>query len=206
MKALVTGASGFVGPYLVAHLRAQGDEVTAVDRHGEHPVDITDPDALDRVIRVSKPRAIYHLAALSHVGESWNTGVQAFRVNAEGTLHVLDAARRRGVDRVLVVGSAEEYGVARDVDLPLAEDTALRPVSPYGAAKVAAGYLALQAFLADGLGAIRVRPFNHTGAGQSDRFLIPALARRVAEAERSGASAPKCTKWAYRAAALASLL
>ena len=58
MKALVTGASGFVGPYLVAHLRAQGDEVTAVDRHGEHPVDITDPDALDRVIRVSKPRAI----------------------------------------------------------------------------------------------------------------------------------------------------
>ncbi len=188
MRALVTGASGFVGPYLVAHLREEGDDVTAVDRHGEHPVDVTDPDALDRAIRMSKPDAVYHLAALSHVGESWSSGVEAFRVNAEGTLHVLDAARRAGVQRVLVVGSAEEYGIAREVDLPLAEDTALRPVTPYGAAKVAADYLALQAFLADGFGALRVRPFNHTGAGQSDRFLIPALARRVAEAERRGAS------------------
>jgi GDP-4-dehydro-6-deoxy-D-mannose reductase len=188
MKALVTGASGFVGPYLVEHLRAQGDDVTAVDRHGEHPVDVTDPDALDDVMHTSAPDAVYHLAALSHVGESWGSGAEAFRVNAEGTLHVLGAARRAGVDRVLVVGSAEEYGAARDADMPLTEEAPLRPVTPYGAAKVAADYLALQAFLGSGLGAIRARPFNHTGPRQSDRFLIPALARRVADAERRGAS------------------
>jgi GDP-4-dehydro-6-deoxy-D-mannose reductase len=131
---------------------------------------------------------VYHLAALSHVGESWGSGAEAFRVNAEGTLHVLGAARRAGVDRVLVVGSAEEYGAARDADMPLTEEAPLRPVTPYGAAKVAADYLALQAFLGSGLGAIRARPFNHTGPRQSDRFLIPALARRVADAERRGAS------------------
>jgi GDP-4-dehydro-6-deoxy-D-mannose reductase len=103
-------------------------------------------------------------------------------------LHVLAAARRAGVDRVLVVGSAEEYGAALDADMPLTEEAPLRPVTPYGAAKVAADYLALQAFLGSGLGAIRARPFNHTGPGQSDRFLVPALARRVADAERRGAS------------------
>jgi GDP-4-dehydro-6-deoxy-D-mannose reductase len=188
VRALVTGASGFVGPYLVDHLRAHGDDVTAIDRHGEHPVDITDPDALDDVMQMGAPEAVYHLAALSHVGESWGSGAEAFRVNAEGTLHVLDAAHRAGVDRVLVVGSAEEYGAARDADLPLTEDAPLRPVTPYGAAKVAADYLGLQAFLGNGLATIRARPFNHTGAGQSDRFLIPALARRVADAERSDAT------------------
>jgi GDP-4-dehydro-6-deoxy-D-mannose reductase len=172
----------------VEHLRSQGDDVTAVDRHGEHPVDVTDPDGLDEVMKTSAPDAVYHLAALSHVGESWESGAEAFRVNAEGTLHVLAAARRAGVDRVLVVGSAEEYGAALDADMPLTEEAPLRPVTPYGAAKVAADYLALQAFLGSGLGAIRARPFNHTGPGQSDRFLVPALARRVADAERRGAS------------------
>jgi GDP-4-dehydro-6-deoxy-D-mannose reductase len=188
MRALVTGASGFVGPYLVEHLRAQGDDVTAIDRHGEHPVDVTDPNGLDDVMGLSAPEAVYHLAALSHVGESWDVAAEVFRVNAEGTLHVLGAARRAGVRRVLVIGSAEEYGHARDADMPLSEETALRPVSPYGAAKVAAGYLALQAYLGAGLETIRARPFNHTGAGQSPRFLIPALARRVADAERNGAA------------------
>jgi GDP-4-dehydro-6-deoxy-D-mannose reductase len=188
VRALVTGASGFVGPYLVEHLRERGDEVTAIDRHGDRPVDVTDPQALDHVMQEVAPQAVYHLAALSHVAESWESAGEAFRVNAEGTLHVLGAARRAGAQRVLVVGSAEEYGLARDVDMPLGEDASLRPVTPYGVAKVAADYLALQAFLGTGLPTLRARPFNHTGPGQSARFLIPALARRVAEAEHSGAS------------------
>lgn len=188
MRALVTGASGFVGPYLVAHLRACGDEVTAVDRRGDRSVDVTDAGAVDEVMQECEPEAVYHLAALSHVGESWDSGAEAFRVNAEGTLHVLDAARRHGVARVLVVGSAEEYGAANASDIPLSEESPLRPLTPYGVGKVAADFLALQAHLAHGLGTIRARAFNHTGTGQSDRFVIPALARRVAEAERNGAS------------------
>jgi GDP-4-dehydro-6-deoxy-D-mannose reductase len=186
MKALVTGASGFVGPHLVAHLEASGDQVVAVDRGGATPVDVTDRDAVQAVMRDVRPAAVYHLAALSHVAESWSAAANSFRVNAEGTLNVLVAARDAGVGRVLVVGSAEEYGAVREADLPIDEDTPLRPMTPYGASKVAADYLALQAYLGGGLETVRARPFNHTGPGQSPRFLVPALARRVAEAERAG--------------------
>jgi GDP-4-dehydro-6-deoxy-D-mannose reductase len=186
MKALVTGASGFVGPHLVAHLEAAGDDVVAVDRGGKTPVDVTDRDAVEVVMRDVRPAAVYHLAALSHVAESWSAAANSFRVNAEGTLNVLVAARDAGVGRVLVVGSAEEYGAVHDADLPIDEDAPLRPMTPYGASKVAADYLALQAYLGGGLETVRARPFNHTGPGQSARFLVPALARRVAEAERAG--------------------
>jgi GDP-4-dehydro-6-deoxy-D-mannose reductase len=186
MKALVTGASGFVGPHLVAHLEASGDQVVAVDRGGATPVDVTDRDAVQAVMRDVRPAAVYHLAALSHVAESWSAAANSFRVNAEGTLNVLVAASDAGVGRVLVVGSAEEYGAVREADLPIDEDTPLRPMTPYGASKVAADYLALQAYLGGGLETVRARPFNHTGPGQSPRFLVPALARRVAEAERAG--------------------
>ena len=108
------------------------------------------------------------------------------RINAEGTLNVLSACGAAGVDRVLVVGSADEYGAVRPEDLPLTEDAPLRPLTPYGASKVAAEYLALQAFLGERLPVIRVRAFNHTGPTQPDRFMIPGLARRIAAAERDG--------------------
>ena len=107
------------------------------------------------------------------------------RVNVEGTANVLDAARAAD-GRVIVVGSAEEYGRVDERDLPLREDAPLRPSTPYGVSKIAASFLALQAHLAYGFDVVRVRAFSHTGPGQSDRFLVPALAQRIAKAERDG--------------------
>jgi GDP-4-dehydro-6-deoxy-D-mannose reductase len=184
MRAVVTGASGFVGRELVRHLRESGDEVIELDRASGG--DVTDPDAMRQAMAGARPEAVYHLAAVSHVPESWSAPLHVFQVNAEGALNVLRACTEAGVGRVLVVGSAEEYGTVRDEDLPLAEDAPLRPISPYGVSKVAAGYLALQAHLADGLGVVRTRSFSHTGPSQTDRFVIPALARRIAQAERDG--------------------
>lgn len=184
MKAVVTGSSGFVGRELVAHLLAAGDEVIGLDRAAG--ADITDATALRDLLLQHRPQAVYHLAAVSHIGGSWSAAAQVFRVNAEGTLNVLLAARHAGVDRVLVVGSADEYGIVSDKDLPLGEEAPLRPITPYGASKVAAEFLGLQAFLGDGLPVIRVRSFNHTGPGQTESFLVPALARRIAVAEREG--------------------
>ena len=186
MRAVVTGARGFVGPHLVAHLEACGDSVVALDRRGPAPFDVTEPDSVRAALEQAEPDAVYHLAALSLVGESWTAPALSFRVTAEGTLNVLRASADLGVDRVLVVGSAEEYGKVDPADLPLSEDAPLRPVTPYGASKVAGDFLALQAFLGDGLGAIRARPFNHTGPGQEPRFLVPALAARIARAEQEG--------------------
>ncbi|MGH9042789.1 MAG: GDP-mannose 4,6-dehydratase [Acidimicrobiia bacterium] len=182
MKAVVTGSNGFVGRELMAHLAAAGDEVVGLDRAAG--ADVTDSGAIRDLLARHRPEAVYHLAAVTHIGDSWSGPAQVFRVNAEGTLNVLLAARDAGVERVLVVGSADEYGVVSDADLPLVEEAPLRPVTPYGASKVAAEYLALQAFLGDKLPVIRVRAFNHTGAGQAGNFLVPSLARRIAAAER----------------------
>ena len=184
MRTLVTGAGGFVGTALVDHLRAAGEEVVGID-HATGP-DITDAPGVRDVIARYQPGAVYHLAAVTHIGASWEAPLEVFRVNAEGTLNVLSACVAAGVDRVLVVGSADEYGAVRPEDLPLSEDAPLRPLTPYGASKVAADYLALQAFLGEGLPVIRVRAFNHTGPSQSERFMIPGLARRIAAAEREG--------------------
>jgi len=185
MKALVTGASGFVGRHLVDHLTASGDEVALCDRvHGG--IDICDAGAIASLVRSEAPDAVYHLAGWADVGGSWSEPVEAFRANAEGTLNVLLACADAGVARVLSVGSADVYGRVTEAELPLREDAPLRPVSPYAASKVAADFLGLQAFLGRGLGVIRVRAFNHLGPGQTDRFVAPALATRIARNEVEG--------------------
>jgi len=182
VRAYLTGGSGFVGGWLRAHLEDQGDEVVLTDAE----VDVTDGEALRAALVPVAPDVIYHLAALSHVGRSWVDPARTFQVNAVGTLQVLEAASHCAAPpAVVVVSSAEVYGQAAG-DEPVTEQAALRPVTPYAVSKVAAEYLALQAWLGRGLRAVRARPFNHVGPGQSPDFVVSALARRIARAERSG--------------------
>jgi GDP-4-dehydro-6-deoxy-D-mannose reductase len=188
MRALVTGASGFVGQHLVEHLRAAGDEVFGVDRaHGG--VDVTDRDAVHDVLAEVEPSVVYHLAGWSDVGGSWAAPVDTFRANAEGTLQVLLGCREAGVDRVVSVSSADVYGIVTADELPLTEDSPLRPVSPYAASKVAADFVALQAWLGHKLEVVRVRAFNHLGPGQSEHFVAAAIAQRIARNELDGGDA-----------------
>jgi len=184
-KALVTGAHGFVGRHLVAHLEASGDHVTGVDRALDG-LDITDAPAVEAMMAEVAPDVVYHLAGWADVGGSWKAPVAAFRVNAEGTLNILSAAAAAGVERVVAVSSADVYGKVTPAELPLTEDSPLRPASPYAVSKVAADYLGLQAWLGNGLPVMRVRAFNHLGPGQTDQFVAPALASRIARAERDG--------------------
>ncbi|HMG27764.1 MAG TPA: NAD-dependent epimerase/dehydratase family protein, partial [Acidimicrobiia bacterium] len=173
MKATVTGSSGFVGRHLVPYLRACGDDVVTIDHSGIPPVDVTDAAEVRAVLQAARPDAVYHLAALSHVGRSWDAPETVFRVNALGALNVLRACADTGVGRVLVAGSADVYGAVAEEDLPLTEGAPIRPITPYGASKAAADVLALQAFLGDGVPTLRVRAFNHTGPGQSASMLVP---------------------------------
>ncbi|MEM9521650.1 MAG: GDP-mannose 4,6-dehydratase [Actinomycetota bacterium] len=179
-RALVTGAGGFVGRHLCATLQAAGDTVLTSE------ADITDRDAIVAECAERAPDVVYHLAAQSDVGGSWNRPVETFRVNAEGTLNVLDAARLSGVTRVLAVTSADLYGKVTEADMPLTETQPVRPVSPYGASKAAADMICLQAGLGYGLDVVRVRAFNHLGPGQSEQFVASAIASRIAAAERTG--------------------
>jgi GDP-4-dehydro-6-deoxy-D-mannose reductase len=187
MRALITGASGFAGRHLTRHLREAGDDVTGTDRRHGGP-DLLDAAAWVELVRAAAPEVVYHLAAQASVPASWSDPATTVAVNVVGTQHVLDACRAAGVDRVVVVSSSDVYGKVRPDQLPLREDAPLRPVSPYAASKAAAEQVALQAWSGFGLAVVRVRPFNHLGPGQDDRFVAGALAARVAEAEAAGGS------------------
>ncbi|GJM39162.1 MAG: GDP-mannose 4,6-dehydratase [Acidimicrobiales bacterium] len=180
MRALVTGANGFVGIHLVKHLRSCGDEVL------ESAVDITDRDRFRAHVVDAAPDVVYHLAAQADVGGSWEHPIPTLRVNVEGTVNVLDAAVAAGVRRVLAVTSADIYGPVTASDLPLTESQPVRPVSPYGASKAAADIMCVTAGVAHGLEVVRARAFNHLGPGQNDKFVASAIASRIVSNERSG--------------------
>jgi GDP-4-dehydro-6-deoxy-D-mannose reductase len=184
VRAFVTGAGGFVGLHLTAHLAAMGDDVVPL-REG---VDIADAATVLACMREAEPDVVYHLAGWAHVGESWNDPVEVMRVNVGGTASVLDAVQRCGNPRVLVVGSSDAYGTFQPDDLPLTEDLPLRPVSPYGASKAAAEVVARQAWRGREVPVVMTRSFNQIGPGQAPTFVVPALARRMLEALASGTS------------------
>jgi len=183
VRALITGGRGFVGKWLSAHLEEQGDEVVAIDSE----TDVADQEALDPVVADAAPEVIFHLAARTHVGESWKVPAEVLRVNVLGTAAVLAAARRLpGEATVLVVSSAEVYGAAQTAQLSLTESAPVAPVTPYAASKAAAEQVALQAWRGYGQRVVLVRPFNHVGPGQAPSFAVAALARRIIEAHREG--------------------
>jgi GDP-4-dehydro-6-deoxy-D-mannose reductase len=179
VRAYLTGGTGFVGEWLLRHLSDEGD--TAIAPGPE--VDVTVPALIAADLKQAAPDMVYHLAALTHVGQSWREPAETFRVNAVGTLNLLEAAAACAVPPVVVlVSSAEVYGPAPDTEM-LDERAELRPVTPYAVSKVAAEYLGLQAYLGRGLRVVRARAFNHVGPGQADDFVVAALARRMVEAE-----------------------
>jgi len=183
MRALITGGKGFVGQWLAAHLKDSGDDVVAIDIE----TDISNGPALRKVVAEASPEAIYHLAAMTHVGESWENPSEVLRVNVLGTAEVLAAARTLAAPpAVLVVSSAEVYGTVTPGQLPLGEDAPTAPATPYAASKLAAEAVALQAWRGYGQPVIVVRPFNHIGPGQSPNFAVPALAKRIVEARKAG--------------------
>jgi len=199
VRLLITGVTGFVGAHLLALLRAErpGAEIHGLVRPGDPtrsslPAEVRALDAelesaasVEAALERVQPDAIIHLAAQSSVHHSWMDPEGTFRTNLHGLLHLLEAVRKAGLaPRVLVVGSADEYGdAARAEDQRLAEDTPLRPLSPYAVSKAAQGLLALQYALVFGLPIVRTRTFPHTGPGRGAVFAESSFARQIAEIE-----------------------
>ena len=183
MRALVTGSQGFVGKHLIAHLRVSGDEVEGIDRER----DVTDADSMREIFDAFRPDATYHLAALTHVGDSWDQASEFTRVNVVGTQRVLDAAYASVPKaRTLVVSSSEVYGVVREEDLPIRENYRVAPANPYSSSKVEAERVAHDVVRCRAQHVIVVRPFNHLGPGQAPNFVVPALASRLLDARDRG--------------------
>jgi GDP-4-dehydro-6-deoxy-D-mannose reductase len=196
MRVLVTGVGGFVGGHVVDFLAAHEPEAQVfgiVRRGGEGlrargvtllHADLEDGDATDAAVEQVRPDRILHLAGQSSVHRSWESPAETLRANVHGLLSVLEAVRRRNLaPRVLVVGSAEEYGAVQAERLPVVERTRLQPASPYAVSKVAQAYLARQYFLSHGVPVICTRTFHHTGPGRGEVFAESSFARQIAEIE-----------------------
>jgi GDP-4-dehydro-6-deoxy-D-mannose reductase len=172
---LVTGAQGFVGRHLLAQLGSDAHPLDA---------DVTDARAVARGITTGAPTAVVHLAALSSVGTSWAEAGETWRVNAVGTVNVLEAVRAEAREcRVLVASTGEVYGRADRVPTP--EDEPLAPLSPYAASKAAAEVACGQARRA-GLDVVVARAFQHEGPGRDERFAVGSWAAQIVRAEESG--------------------
>ena len=184
MKALITGAGGFVGPHLAHMLAEAGDTVVGLDL--QNGPNLLDGEGWIETVNRFRPDAIYHLAGWSDVASSWHDPATTFRVNALGTLSVLEAALAAGTPRILLISSADVYGPVAPADQPITESHPPSPRSPYGVSKQSAEALGLRYHRAHDLGVVIVRPFNHLGPGQSNRFAAPAFAAQIAEAERHG--------------------
>jgi GDP-4-dehydro-6-deoxy-D-mannose reductase len=183
VRAFITGGGGFVGGHLAQHLKESGDEVTVADRE----CDVTDHAAVSGALTATKPDVIYHLAAMTSVAESWSRPNEFTRVNVLGTAHLLDAAHEAVPEaRVVIVSSAEVYGIVREDELPLTENSPTVPANPYSTSKLEAELVAREAVRSRHQSVVIARPFNHIGPGQSTAFVVPALVRRLLDATAEG--------------------
>jgi GDP-4-dehydro-6-deoxy-D-mannose reductase len=143
--------------------------------------DITQRDQIQQVVAQAQPDLIFHLAAQSSVAASWKDPYNTLRVNAEGTIHLLEALRAEHLNpRIVLVGSGEQYGLVRPEENPICEDCLFRPANPYAVSKASQDLYGYQYFVAYGLPIIRARPFNHFGPGQPSTFVIAKFARQLA--------------------------
>jgi GDP-4-dehydro-6-deoxy-D-mannose reductase len=148
-------------------------------------IDLLDADAVRLVLREVSPEVVYHLAALSSVGRSWEDPVGTVHDNSVTAVNVLEALRLEAPEaRVVWVSSCQVYGMARQ--LPVTEDAPLAPDNPYAVSKVAGDLLAGVYAVAHSLRIVRTRPFNHAGPGQLPSFILSSLARQAAEGLLAG--------------------
>lgn len=203
-RVLVTGGSGFVGQWLSRAMLERGWTVFSgtIDWPPRAPLltqqesdaikwtmlDIRSDDEVTRAVEQSAPDYVVHLAGIAFAPEANASPIRAFDINALGAMRLLLKLHGAGAKdtRILVVGSAEEYGQQDRTAYPIAEGAPLRPLTPYAVAKASQEQMALQAFRANGQQVICTRSFNHSGVGHGESYLLPTLVRRARGLPKSG--------------------
>lgn len=194
-RALITGAAGFIGKHLAAYLNGRGLAVFGLDRPGVAVMpgwpghwiqaDVTNAPSLNTTLREAQPDYIFHLAALLRSSSLSDL----LTVNVVGTQNLLDAVVAicpRA--RLMVAGSAAEYGLVLRGELPVRETNPLRPLTPYGVSKAAQGLLTIQYAYSCRLSVVYTRTFNLTGPGEPPGMVGGDFARRIVQVERGGAA------------------
>lgn len=192
-RVLIFGAGGFVGSYLCKEFLNNGYKVSGTDK-GEgsalpsevdfYKTDLMQADEVEKLIGQIQPDIIVNLAAISSVGASWNMPQATMAINVIGALNIMEAARKsEQKPRILFVGSSEEYVISEN---PLDENTQLNANNPYGISKVTQEQFAKLYREQYDLKIYCVRPFNHTGIGQRESFVLPSFCKQIAEIDKSG--------------------
>lgn len=194
-KVLIFGVGGFVGGYLAREFLDCGYTVCGSDKKKSTMIpdevqfqegDLLDAEQVINLIEKASPDIVVNLAAISSVGTSWKIPQATISVNVVGALNIMEAARRCSVmPKVMFIGSSEEYTTS---DAPINEKTPLNANNPYGISKMTQECFAQVYRERYGMKIYCVRPFNHTGIGQSDSFVLPSFCKQVAEIEKSGKS------------------
>jgi len=198
MKALITGVSGFVGCHLAEFLLRKKLKVAGTvlnkaefSSSYKNQIKILEGNLLDasfihHVIKNIKPDLIFHLASFTSPAESFLDPTKVVLNNVHITINLLEAVKDtlRENSKILMVGSADEYGLVREEENPVKENSPLRPANPYSVSKLTQDFLGLQYFLAYNLQIVRVRPGNQIGPGQRTDFVVSSFAKQIAAAEK----------------------
>ncbi len=192
-KVLIFGICGFVGKYLSEEFLSNGYQIIGSDcakivkwsdKIAFHQADLLNAGDTERIIEEQQPDIIINLAAISSVGQSWGIPQTTVSVNVIGALNIMEAARKlRKKPKIMFIGSSEEYMITSH---PIDEKTQLDATNPYGVSKVAQEQFAKMYRDRYNLKIYCVRPFNHTGIGQRDSFVLPSFCKQVAEIVKSG--------------------
>ena len=198
-KALVTGACGFVGPYLIRELQSHGYQVSAtyivepkqrVPNARYEKLDIVNFEECSRVISDIRPDTIFHLAGIAFVPEAESNFERTLQINVAGVNNIIRIPFLLEMPiTFLCVSSAEVYGKIMPSNLPLTEDQPTRPQSNYSLSKLYAEQLVEKyADRSSLLKAVIARPFNHVGAGQDVRFVASSFAHQLSEIKKGNAA------------------
>ena len=181
MRVLITGCGGFIGSHLATRLIGKAEIFGTVydfdgtrniekikDRMTVLKCDMSDKESVEAAVEKSKPDMVFHLAAQSFVVPSWQDPEKTFRTNFLGTYYLLEALRKTMPNaKILVACSSAEYGFITEDDIPLREDSQLRPSSPYAVSKIGQDMISYLYAKAYGMKIIRMRLFNTTGPGKT---------------------------------------
>ncbi|MCL5038016.1 MAG: GDP-mannose 4,6-dehydratase [Chloroflexi bacterium] len=200
MKVLITGITGFVGPYLAEYImsihpesriygsvrwRSRMDNVEHIKNKIELiECDLKDSTSVMSMLEHVRPDYIFHLAAQSYVPTSWHAPADTITNNVISELNIFEAVRQIEINpRIQLACSSEEYGMVYPDEIPIKETNPLRPMSPYGVSKVAQDLLGYQYNRSYGLKIIRTRAFNHTGPRRGEVFVSSNFAKQIADIE-----------------------
>ncbi len=201
MKALITGVTGFAGSYLaellVAENKGEVIGLHATDRHLKNveaikdkirleKINLLDASETNRIISEIKPDVVFHLAASTFVGDSFKKPAEFIANNSAAQINVLESVKENNLlgTKIVIVSSAHVYGLVKEKDLPIDEDTPFHPDSPYSVSKITQDYLGSSYYAAYNLQTVMLRPFNHIGPRLSSNISVSRFAKQIAEIEK----------------------